>query len=173
MPSHQNGMYGLHQAENNFNSFNKITSLPKILRSNGIKTGSKTALFSNTLYTKKLSRHYRQETRRPSRSIFFRLRTNWRKQFNFPSRTQHNSHKTSGSWIFKQHYEVVLFHLMKHFSSKRTFSVHFSCTLLSTIPTVVATPILNMGNFVSDLVTEMKGWVQFLTGNPFTIRLMN
>lgn len=39
MPSHQNGMYGLHQAENNFNSFSNIVSLPTILKSNGIKTG--------------------------------------------------------------------------------------------------------------------------------------
>lgn len=39
MPSHQNGMYGLHQAENNFNSFNTIKSLPNILRANKIRSG--------------------------------------------------------------------------------------------------------------------------------------
>ncbi|KAJ8953938.1 hypothetical protein NQ318_019178 [Aromia moschata] len=39
MPSHQNGMYGLHQAENHFNSFSNINSLPKILQDNGIRTG--------------------------------------------------------------------------------------------------------------------------------------
>lgn len=39
MPSHQNGMYGLHQAENNFNSFNDVISLPGILRLHGIRTG--------------------------------------------------------------------------------------------------------------------------------------
>lgn len=40
MPSHQNGMYGLHQSENHFNSFDKINSLPKILKKNGIRTGA-------------------------------------------------------------------------------------------------------------------------------------
>ncbi|CAO1370471.1 unnamed protein product [Diamesa serratosioi] len=39
LPSHQNGMYGLHQAENNFNSFNTIKSLPNILRDNNIRSG--------------------------------------------------------------------------------------------------------------------------------------
>ncbi|KAJ8916108.1 hypothetical protein NQ315_004475 [Exocentrus adspersus] len=39
MPSHQNGMYGLHQAENHFDSFSDITSLPKILKEHGIRTG--------------------------------------------------------------------------------------------------------------------------------------
>lgn len=38
-PSHQNGMYGLHQAENHFNSFDDVQSLPTILRKNQIKTG--------------------------------------------------------------------------------------------------------------------------------------
>lgn len=49
MPSHQNGMYGLHQAENNFNSFNKVNSLPKILKKNGIRTGLPTQIL-NILY---------------------------------------------------------------------------------------------------------------------------
>ncbi|GJQ82220.1 hypothetical protein Trydic_g19423 [Trypoxylus dichotomus] len=39
MPSHQNGMYGLHQAENHFNTFDDVKSLPNILRANGIRTG--------------------------------------------------------------------------------------------------------------------------------------
>lgn len=39
MPSHQNGMYGLHQAENHFNSLDKIKSLPAILKQNSIRTG--------------------------------------------------------------------------------------------------------------------------------------
>ncbi|XP_022916694.1 N-sulphoglucosamine sulphohydrolase isoform X2 [Onthophagus taurus] len=39
LPSHQNGMYGLHQAENHFNSFDTVKSLPNILKENGIKTG--------------------------------------------------------------------------------------------------------------------------------------
>ncbi|KAF5292225.1 hypothetical protein FQA39_LY14040 [Lamprigera yunnana] len=39
MPSHQNGMYGLHQGLHHFNSFDKIESLPKILKNNGIRTG--------------------------------------------------------------------------------------------------------------------------------------
>lgn len=39
MPSHQNGMYGLHQAENHFDSFHNIKSLPNILREHDIKTG--------------------------------------------------------------------------------------------------------------------------------------
>lgn len=38
-PSHQNGMFGLHQAENHFNSFDNIQSLPTILRKNKIRTG--------------------------------------------------------------------------------------------------------------------------------------
>ncbi|CRL04974.1 CLUMA_CG018206, isoform A [Clunio marinus] len=38
-PSHQNGMYGLHQAENHFNSFDNIESLPSLLRKNNIRTG--------------------------------------------------------------------------------------------------------------------------------------
>lgn len=39
MPSHQNGMYGLHQGIHNFNSFNNVDSITKILKINGIKTG--------------------------------------------------------------------------------------------------------------------------------------
>ncbi|XP_970679.2 N-sulphoglucosamine sulphohydrolase isoform X1 [Tribolium castaneum] len=39
MPAHQNGMYGLHQAENHFDSFTNVKSLPNILRENGIRTG--------------------------------------------------------------------------------------------------------------------------------------
>ncbi|CAB3223501.1 unnamed protein product [Arctia plantaginis] len=38
-PSHQNGMYGLHQGVHHFNSFDNITSLPNVLRQNGIMTG--------------------------------------------------------------------------------------------------------------------------------------
>lgn len=38
-PTHQNGMYGLHNSENHFNSFDEIKSLPNILREHGIKTG--------------------------------------------------------------------------------------------------------------------------------------
>lgn len=41
MPSHQNGMYGLHQAENHFNSFDNVKSLPNILGTNSIRTGTK------------------------------------------------------------------------------------------------------------------------------------
>lgn len=41
MPSHQNGMYGLHQGVHNFNSFDNIQSLPKILKKHGIKTGKR------------------------------------------------------------------------------------------------------------------------------------
>lgn len=39
MPSHQNGMYGLHQGEHHFNSFEDVISLPRILKEQGIKTG--------------------------------------------------------------------------------------------------------------------------------------
>ncbi|XP_030759197.1 N-sulphoglucosamine sulphohydrolase [Sitophilus oryzae] len=38
-PSHQNGMYGLHQGVNHFDSFNNVESLPKILKKNNIRTG--------------------------------------------------------------------------------------------------------------------------------------
>lgn len=38
-PSHQNGLYGLHQAENHFNSFDNIKSLPNVLSENKIRTG--------------------------------------------------------------------------------------------------------------------------------------
>lgn len=39
MPSHQNGMYGLHQGLHHFNAFDSIKSLPTILRENKITTG--------------------------------------------------------------------------------------------------------------------------------------
>ncbi|GLV41678.1 N-sulfoglucosamine sulfohydrolase [Carabus blaptoides fortunei] len=39
MPAHQNGMYGLHQGVHHFNSFDKLESLPKILKQNNIRTG--------------------------------------------------------------------------------------------------------------------------------------
>ncbi|KAL6261970.1 hypothetical protein P5V15_007053 [Pogonomyrmex californicus] len=39
LPSHQNGMYGLHHGIHHFNSFNNIQSLPKILKRNNIRTG--------------------------------------------------------------------------------------------------------------------------------------
>lgn len=39
MPSHQNGMYGLHQGVHHFNAFDSVTSLPNILREHNIKTG--------------------------------------------------------------------------------------------------------------------------------------
>ncbi|CAG5031382.1 unnamed protein product [Parnassius apollo] len=38
-PSHQNGMYGLHHSIHHFNSFNNVTSLPNLLRQNGVYTG--------------------------------------------------------------------------------------------------------------------------------------
>lgn len=39
VPSHQNGMYGLHQGVHHFNGFDYINSLPSILRQNGISSG--------------------------------------------------------------------------------------------------------------------------------------
>ncbi|XP_071567780.1 N-sulphoglucosamine sulphohydrolase [Temnothorax nylanderi] len=39
LPSHQNGMYGLHHGVHHFNSFDNIQSLPKILKRNNIRTG--------------------------------------------------------------------------------------------------------------------------------------
>ena len=39
MPSHQNGMYGLHQGVHHFNAFDSVKSLPTILRENNIATG--------------------------------------------------------------------------------------------------------------------------------------
>lgn len=38
-PSHQNGLYGLHQAKNHFNSFDNIKSMPNLLSENKIRTG--------------------------------------------------------------------------------------------------------------------------------------
>ncbi|RZF43823.1 hypothetical protein LSTR_LSTR006364 [Laodelphax striatellus] len=38
-PNHENGMYGLHNGYHNFNSLNKVDSLPKILSKHGIRTG--------------------------------------------------------------------------------------------------------------------------------------
>lgn len=38
-PSHQNGMYGLHQGIHHFNAFDDVESLPAILRKNGIRSG--------------------------------------------------------------------------------------------------------------------------------------
>ncbi|XP_051173633.1 N-sulphoglucosamine sulphohydrolase [Leptopilina boulardi] len=39
LPSHQNGMYGLHQGVHHFNSFENVPSLSKILRRKNIRTG--------------------------------------------------------------------------------------------------------------------------------------
>ncbi|CAG2159904.1 unnamed protein product [Oppiella nova] len=39
LPSHQNGMYGLHQTVHHFNSFDSVQSLPNVLGKNGIRTG--------------------------------------------------------------------------------------------------------------------------------------
>ncbi|KOC65833.1 N-sulfoglucosamine sulfohydrolase [Habropoda laboriosa] len=39
LPSHQNGMYGLHQGIHHFNSFENVQSLPKMLKKNNIRTG--------------------------------------------------------------------------------------------------------------------------------------
>ncbi|XP_054155241.1 N-sulphoglucosamine sulphohydrolase-like [Oppia nitens] len=39
LPSHQNGMYGLHQSVHNFNSFDSVKSLPNILSQYNIRTG--------------------------------------------------------------------------------------------------------------------------------------
>ncbi|KAK7075918.1 hypothetical protein SK128_001334 [Halocaridina rubra] len=39
LPTHQNGMYGLHQGYHHFNSFGTVRSLPNILSSNGIRNG--------------------------------------------------------------------------------------------------------------------------------------
>lgn len=39
LPSHENGMYGLHQAENHFNSFDNTLSLPEVLKGHNITTG--------------------------------------------------------------------------------------------------------------------------------------
>ncbi|XP_012058673.1 PREDICTED: N-sulphoglucosamine sulphohydrolase [Atta cephalotes] len=39
LPSHQNGMYGLHHGIHHFNSFDNVQSLPKILKRNNIRTG--------------------------------------------------------------------------------------------------------------------------------------
>lgn len=55
MPSHQNGMYGLHQGENHFDSFAGILSLPTILKQNAIRTGKyvqKRRHMSQNLYTR-------------------------------------------------------------------------------------------------------------------------
>lgn len=41
LPSHQNGMYGLHHGIHHFNSFDNVQSLPKILQRNNIRTGNK------------------------------------------------------------------------------------------------------------------------------------
>ncbi|XP_057632636.1 N-sulphoglucosamine sulphohydrolase isoform X2 [Chionomys nivalis] len=39
LPQHQNGMYGLHQHVHHFNSFDKVQSLPLLLRQAGVRTG--------------------------------------------------------------------------------------------------------------------------------------
>lgn len=39
LPSHQNGMYGLHHGIHHFNSFDNVQSLPKILKKSNIRTG--------------------------------------------------------------------------------------------------------------------------------------
>jgi len=44
LPSHQNGMYGLHQTVHHFNSFDAVKSLPNILEKKGIRTGKSSDL---------------------------------------------------------------------------------------------------------------------------------
>ncbi|XP_071524351.1 N-sulphoglucosamine sulphohydrolase [Panulirus ornatus] len=39
LPTHQNGMYGLHQGYHHFNSFDGVRSLPGILSAHGVRTG--------------------------------------------------------------------------------------------------------------------------------------
>lgn len=39
LPTHQNGMYGLHHDVHHFNSFDQVLSLPKILSDQGVRTG--------------------------------------------------------------------------------------------------------------------------------------
>uniref|UniRef100_A0A5F9DID3 N-sulfoglucosamine sulfohydrolase n=1 Tax=Oryctolagus cuniculus TaxID=9986 RepID=A0A5F9DID3_RABIT len=39
LPQHQNGMYGLHQDLHHFSSFDKVRSLPLLLRQAGVRTG--------------------------------------------------------------------------------------------------------------------------------------
>ncbi|XP_062936828.1 N-sulphoglucosamine sulphohydrolase isoform X2 [Cynocephalus volans] len=39
LPQHQNGMYGLHQDVHHFDSFDKVRSLPLLLRQAGVRTG--------------------------------------------------------------------------------------------------------------------------------------
>ncbi|XP_044733287.1 N-sulphoglucosamine sulphohydrolase [Chrysoperla carnea] len=53
LPSHQNGMYGLHQGIHHFNSFDNLKSLPSILKTNGIRTGiiGKKHVGPDTLYS--------------------------------------------------------------------------------------------------------------------------
>ena len=46
LPVHQNGMYGLHQGVHHFNSFDRVQSLPLLLRERGIRTG----IFHTFLY---------------------------------------------------------------------------------------------------------------------------
>lgn len=73
LPSHQNGMYGLHQGEHHFNSFDSVKSLPSILRKNGIKTGMRICFFLIfQLYVARyeILRNYRKETRWSKRCLF-------------------------------------------------------------------------------------------------------
>ncbi|KFM78562.1 N-sulfoglucosamine sulfohydrolase, partial [Stegodyphus mimosarum] len=39
LPQHQNGMYGLHQSEHHFNSFDEVRSLSALLKERNIRTG--------------------------------------------------------------------------------------------------------------------------------------
>lgn len=39
LPSHQSGMYGLHQGVHHFNVFDNVESLPNVLKENGVFTG--------------------------------------------------------------------------------------------------------------------------------------
>ena len=42
LPNHQNGMYGLHQDIQHYNSFDAVKSLPLILKDHNIRTGRST-----------------------------------------------------------------------------------------------------------------------------------
>ena len=39
LPQHQNGMFGLHQTFDNFNSFEAVRSLPLLLKKANVRTG--------------------------------------------------------------------------------------------------------------------------------------
>ena len=106
LPNHQNGMYGLHQDIQHYNSFDAVKSLPLILKDHNIRTGRSTihetsdgclwGIFDIVMI---FFRYYWKEARRAWVGVPVRLRTHRRKLGRAPSRPQHHTHQAPRSEV--------------------------------------------------------------------------